>query len=46
MQRKPLEARWGAAVVDSVKRVPWRVSEDDPEVDGARLTAGEMGLIF
>ena len=44
MQRKPLEARWGAAVVDSVKHVPWRVSEDDPEVDGERLTAGEMGL--
>ena len=33
----------GAAVADSVKYVPWRVSEDDPEVDGERLTCGAHG---
>ena len=44
VQRKPLEARCTAAVVDSVKHVPLRVSEDELEVDGERLTAAEMGL--
>ena len=29
--------------MDSGNHVPWRVSEDDPEV-GERLTAAEMGL--
>ena len=27
-----------------MKHVAWRLSPDDPEIDGERLTAAEMGL--
>ena len=42
VQRKPSEATWEAAVVDSVKHVPWRFSQDDP--DGEPLTGARMDL--
>ena len=37
MHRKPVEQRWDAAAIAEVSGVPWRISEDDKEVDGERL---------
>lgn len=31
---KPFEKRWNPKVLDMVGGVPWRMSEDDPEMDG------------
>ena len=35
--RKPLEDRWEVRIVDMIKVVLWRVSDDDPDVDGEKL---------
>jgi hypothetical protein len=34
VQRKPIEERWGRKSLDMVKFAPWRVSIDDPDMDG------------
>ena len=34
MQRKPIEERWEQKSVAMIGGVPWRLNDDDPEVDG------------
>ena len=34
IQRKPVDDRWKEDVLAIVRDVPWRKSDDDPEVDG------------
>ena len=36
VQRKPVGERWAARSADEVRHVPWRSTDDDPEVDGER----------
>ena len=36
VQRKPMSERWTPGSVDEVRHVPWRTSDNDPEVDGER----------
>ena len=44
-----MDERWGAQSIELVKHVPWRTSEDDPNVDGEppeviRLTPEEVKI--
>ena len=34
IQRRPIEERWDQGSLEMVKFVPWRVSADDPDMDG------------
>ena len=37
VRRRPLEERWAAESADMIGGVPWRVNDDDPNVDGEKL---------
>jgi hypothetical protein len=37
IQRKPPSERWAEGALEVVRHVPWRVSDDDPNVDGEKL---------
>ena len=39
VQRKPLDERWDSGNLELVRFVPWRVSADDPDMDGELPTA-------
>ena len=40
MQRVPYEERWSPEGLEFVGGVPWRISDDDPKVDGAPMMMG------
>ena len=37
VQRKPVGDRWNSESANMVKHVPWRMLDDDPNVDGEPL---------
>ena len=37
IQRKPLDDRWREDLIKKIKGVPWRKSDNDPEVDGEAM---------
>ena len=43
VQRKPLSQRWAEGALEVVKHVPWRVSDNDPNVDGEKLVVEDLG---
>jgi hypothetical protein len=43
IQRKPLKERWKDGCIEVVKHVPWRVSDEDPNVDGEKLMVEDAG---
>jgi hypothetical protein len=43
VQRKPLSERWADGCLEAVRHVPWRVSEEDPNMDGERLLVEDLG---
>ena len=40
--RKPVEERWNSENLDFVVGVPWRINEEDPEVDGEKLKCKQL----
>ena len=44
VQRKRVEDRWNSSSADAVKFVPWRMSDDDPKVDGEKLEECGVGV--
>ena len=42
IQRKPLEERWNKEHLKMVTGVPWKKSEDDPEVDGEGMECRDL----
>jgi hypothetical protein len=43
VQRKPPNERWAEGALEVVRHVPWRVSDDDPNMDGERLQTEGLG---
>ena len=43
VQRKPLSQRWAEGALEVVEHVPWRVSDNDPNVDGEKLVFEDLG---
>ena len=37
LHRRPVEERWDADLLSKVRGVPWRTSDEDPDVDGEKL---------
>jgi hypothetical protein len=37
IQRKPLSERWAEGALEVIRHVPWRVSDEDPNMDGEKL---------
>ena len=42
IQRKPVEERWNKEYLKMVTGVPWKKSEDDPEVDGEGMECRDL----
>ena len=43
VQRKPWNQRWADGALEVIEHVPWRVSENDPNVDGDKLVVEDTG---
>jgi hypothetical protein len=43
VQRKPPSERWAEGALEVVRHVPWRVSDEDPHMDGEKLQLDGLG---